>query len=677
MGRSGGWLRKFGVCILLGLAIAGAYANALDNDFVFDDFPLVVQNDAIPRAAADLSLIFSPGALGYRPFRTVSYVLDYRLSGLQERQFEAWIFHFSNLVYHWITACLVFFVALRLTNLLPADHTRQEGGRKDFNWLPAVFTALIWALHPVQTEAVTYISGRRDILTTLFFLCGFLAFLSWHEKRTLAGRLLCLGVLLVSYWLGVMSKEMGVTLPLVMFAYDVFREAPVSKVSFRSAYPVEFLKGAGRTLWQHKFLYGPMLLIGIYLVWYAALVILPTWAIPWYGGTIATNFLTVARIWTYYVFLLCAPVSLLADYTGLFPVTLSIVDPLSWLALLFLVSLGLLMLMVLRLSLLVAFGMAWVAITLLPVSHIIPYPEMMAEHYLYLPSVGFCLLVGIGMARIVENRAEQRWITLCGYVPIFVLILTAAYVAVRAPSGIIDSLQREVFSSVATLGFYLIALFLIVIGRFRATHGEVQGGWSARSLVMGVGVLSLLLTFYTVRTTIRNRDWRDALTFYTKMVEDNRLSCRARLGFGYVADQSGLARMAISHYARAIELCPGDPRLYTNMGAAYQKMKMLGPAREAYEESVRLQPHSSQVWNNLGFLYIEMGEFWQALEALQKAERFSHGQDPAVYANLGIMYEIQEQFDQALTAYQKALKLSPLNEVFQDKVESMRHKTTL
>ncbi len=663
-------MRRFGVFCLLAIAIAGAYANALENGFVFDDFSLVVNNAALPRIAADPSLVLTPKALGYRPVRTLSYVVDYHLSGVQGGQLDAWFFHLNNIVYHWLTACVVFLIALRLTNIRTHVGGTQAEGEEGMRWQPAVFTALLWALHPLQVETVTYISGRRDILTTLFFLCGFWAFLGWREQRTVGKRIACFLAIVLSYVLGVASKEMALTLPLVMLGYDGLRASQVQGVSFGPRYMGEVVRGIGRGIGQHKFLYGPLLLLGVYFAWYAAFVILPTWAIPWYGGGVVTNFLTVARIWVYYLFLLCAPIHLLADYTGAFPITLSAFDPLSWLAVGFLLSLGLMVLVALRFSSVVAFALAWVAMTLLPVSHIIPHPEVMAEHYLYLPSVGFCLLVGLGFAHVTQNQTENRWISMLGYGTFSVLVLAGLYVAVMSYGETTAALKRELALSVYALGFYLV----VIVGGVWLTNWRREKRGPIVFGALGASALAVLLAFYTVRTVTRNRDWRDDLSFYAKMVEDNPISCRARLGLGYVADRSGLARMAIAHYRRGIRLCPGDPRLHTNVGAAYQKLKMLRPAKQAYQEALRLQPNSSVSWNNLGFLYIETGEFAQAHEALQKAEQLSAGQDLAVYANLGIMHEMQGQYAQALAAYQKGLQLAPEADFYRQKVEVMREQ---
>src|SRR5215510_12367066 len=403
-------MRKLVVVLLLAVAIGGVYYNALSNGFVFDDYLLVVEHAAIPRVASDPLLALSPSVVGYRPLRTLSYVLDYRIGGMQP-----WIFHLINLVYHWVTACLVFFVTLRLIaglagapDLIADERTPTTRFQLvDSHLRTALFATVLWALHPVQTDAVTYISGRRDVLTGLFFFLGLYAFLRFRAQPAKmlspwrrAGWLL---LVFLAYGLGLLSKEMAVTLPLVMLCYDSVRAVKLQKVRFGWGYIAELSRGVKRAVGEQKSLYLPLLVGGVCFSWYAAFVILPTWRVGWYGGSIGTNFLTVARIWVYYLYLLLWPARLLADYTGAFAVTRSLFDPwalaaVSLLLVLFVVTLG-----TLRYSRLAAFSALWIPITLLPVSHIIPHPEMMAEHYLYIPSFGFCLLVALGLTRLTKG----------------------------------------------------------------------------------------------------------------------------------------------------------------------------------------------------------------------------------------------------------------------------------
>ncbi|HKA56966.1 MAG TPA: tetratricopeptide repeat protein [Candidatus Binatia bacterium] len=607
-------MKKLIVALLLAGAIGGVYYNALGNGFVFDDYLVLVNHPTIPRIVANPRLALVPAVVGYRPLRTLSYALDYRLGGMQP-----WVFHLGNLVYHWITACLVFLVALRLVAgcQAPVAGPSDRGlGTADPGLRTALFAAFLWALHPIQTDAVTYISGRRDILTGLFFFLGLYAFLRlrsagpglWAGRRWFWG-----GAAFLAYFLGMLSKEMAVTLPLVMLCFDYVREVRLRGVRFGWGY-VRELGGAGvRTVWHHKYLYLPLLLAGACFVWYAAFVVLPSWRVSWYGGTITANFLTVARVWVYYLYLLIWPVPLLADYTGAFAVSRSLHDPwvlqaLGLLLVLFLVILG-----TFRYSRMAAFAGLWIVITLLPVSHIIPHPEMMAEHYLYIPSFGFCLLVALALARLTANL------------------------------------------------------------KFRASSlkPQVSSLWKP---ALGYGLLVTLLTFYAVRTVVRNRDWRDELTFYTRLVGNNPYSARARLGLGLIYDRSGLPRMAITHYLIGLQLSPRDPRLLNNIGAAYQKLGELEDAEKAYLLSLKVDPHNSKTLNNLGFLNIEKAQFERAHSYLEQAEKLSQGRDSAVYANFGLVYEAQGKLPESLKAFRTARALNPADEVLSQKIEEVEKK---
>ena len=676
------WLSKGSIFFLLGFCIAATYGSVVGHDFVFDDFPLLVQDPAVPAVANDPSIMFEPGVLGYRPVRTLSYAVDFAIAQALGFPIGPPVFHISNLIYHWMTACAVFLLAFRLSNTLPSQQPRPtkmasiDGSA--VRWLPAVVISILWAMHPVHTESVTYISGRRDILTTLFFVLGFLSFLRWRDQNDWYRRCFSICGVWVFYGLGVASKEMAITLPLVMFAYDFFQEAVPRKAKepLDIRYIVFLFRAVVRTVWKHKFLYIPFAVAGLYAAWQITFVTLPTWAIPWHGGSMANNFLTTGRIWVYYIYLLCAPVMLLADYSGYFSVSSSILEPQAWASIFLLTALALGMLLAARFSWLIAFGIAWFGVTLLPVSHIIPYPEMVAEHYLYLPSIGFMLVFGTGLSNIIDDRlAHHPWrAVLATSVP--VLVLAGACAKVLWDGSFLTWIEWENLVRPVVYSF-LPGLILVVAlegGRVKRWIGLPRPKGISAPVVFAYGFLLFLVTFYTVRTTVRNEDWRDDHTFYSKMIQDNRRSCRARLGFGTAADKMGMPHMAISQYSVALTLCPNDYRLLVNIGAAYQKAKMLPQAKAAYDEVLKTKPNDANTWNNLGFLYTEQGEFNKASEALSKAEQWSGGRDPAVYANWGFLYEVQQRFDEALASYEKALTMVPTNKVFQSKVDRIRRE---
>ena len=117
-------MKKLLVCLVLAGAIGVAYYSALGNDFVFDDYLLVVESPVVRSSQPLAHFLASPTSLGYRPFRNLSYLLDVRAGGMQP-----WVFRLSNLLYHWLAACFVFLIALRLTNSRPGIQSQAVAAR--------------------------------------------------------------------------------------------------------------------------------------------------------------------------------------------------------------------------------------------------------------------------------------------------------------------------------------------------------------------------------------------------------------------------------------------------------------------------------------------------------------------------------------------------------------------
>ncbi len=319
----------------------------------------------------------------------LSYRVDYAIGGMDPR-----VFHLSNLVYHAITVLLV------------CGTLRVSGASLG----AAAAGALLFAVHPVQTDAVTYAAGRRDILCGLFFAAGFLAYLRFRRD----GRLTALWLAAVAYGLAILAKEMAVTLPLVCLAYDRWnrrREAAGLSVPGRPTRAAGDA-GGGRPAMRSRYLGWAALLAGVgVLVFapiYGQLLMRVLESTPWHGGSIGSNFATVARVWVHYLSLVVWPARLTADYSsGAFPVSSSALDPRALMSLAVLAIVAVLAWRSWRRGGSLGFGAAFAAVTLLPVSHIIPYVELLAEHYLYLPMIGVAFVIA-GVVDAAAAYAPER-----------------------------------------------------------------------------------------------------------------------------------------------------------------------------------------------------------------------------------------------------------------------------
>src|SRR3989339_1229668 len=186
------------------LAVVGlTYFNSLSNPFIFDDRHTIVENNYIKHRET-LSNLFTnkvtsfPIAKGmWRPLLMLSFAFNYFISGLSPHSY-----HLINILLHFLNAVLLYL--LLETFLKELSFGRRLG------------LTLIFCLHPINTEAVTYISSRSVTMCAFFILSGFYCYIRWrHDRKT---RFYILS--LVSYTFALMTKEIALILPILIAAYE-------------------------------------------------------------------------------------------------------------------------------------------------------------------------------------------------------------------------------------------------------------------------------------------------------------------------------------------------------------------------------------------------------------------------------------------------------------------------
>ena len=264
--------------LLILWAIVGlVYANALGNGFVFDDASLVIKVYSSREPWDFLAILHDPwGNIQGRPLRNLTYDLDYSLGGLNPR-----IYHLFNIVFHALNTALVYQLARRLL----------RGG-----W-PAFVTAILFAVHPIQTEAVTNISGRKDLLATLFYLLAFSAFTRYCALPR-AGSLV---LTLLPFLLGLMSKESAVTFPVACLFYEVIYRTRPPEGRPASALARGAWQGIRAALSRHRVVY--LILFGMAAAssGYALLIVRESQRQAYWGGSIWLTMLTMARAFLHYL----------------------------------------------------------------------------------------------------------------------------------------------------------------------------------------------------------------------------------------------------------------------------------------------------------------------------------------------------------------------------------------
>lgn len=355
------------ILLLIGLTFL-AYASSFTNDFVWDDNFYILRNESI-RSASHLGEIFTKN-LGYgagsrndfyRPLQELTFLADYHLYGL-----APWGYHLTNTLLHALVAIGVFLIIMQIFG----------------NRAYARITSILFAIHPIQTEAVTYIAGRADSLYVIFFLISMSFFIAYTEKKTMPHMAISLG----SFILALLSKEIAFILPAYLLAYLVF-----SKKKDRLATLIPYV-----------------LVVGLYILARSTLLNFG-YESP---ETIERATPLLMRLATFtrsvfiYLGLLILPVGLhmQRDMT----VTHSLLEIDAMLAIAGLIIIGLTAYRCREKEPVITFGIVWFFLGLLPVSNIYPINAFAAEHWVYLSSVGFFLVLAAGFERIVIHARQTR-----------------------------------------------------------------------------------------------------------------------------------------------------------------------------------------------------------------------------------------------------------------------------
>jgi len=368
-------LIAFGIIAAL---ILIAYSNTFKADFHFDDNPAIVENYGIKQINWDN---FVNTFNGTRPVISWSLMLNYKLSGLNV---VGW--HVFNIAVHVFNSIFVYLLVL-WTLTLPALRNRYAHRAPRI----ALFCALLFGLHPIQTESVTYIISRTELIATFFYLATFLFFIK--GVLTKKGMYTFAAFVMAVFAMG--SKEWAVTLTAMLILYDYLF---LSDSSF---------KAVMSRLGQH-------LLIAC--SWGLLIYTMSSTKMSGAGfGVVGTNNITpwsylltsMNVLWTY-LRILILPINQNLDYGYRWSRTLfefpTILSALGHVC----VVVAAFWLYRAKKWTLIPYGVAWFYITLSPTQSFVPILDVIFEHRVYLPSIGFFLVFTAAFEGLFDRLAQRE-----------------------------------------------------------------------------------------------------------------------------------------------------------------------------------------------------------------------------------------------------------------------------
>ncbi len=562
--------RLHGPYFLIYLALAFLlYLRSLGNAFVFDDSLYVLENHLIKHldfaAVRDIFTTFYKW--DYLPLTLLSFGFDYFLFGLNPAGY-----HVTNILLH---GCNVF-----LIHLIVYELSRSR-------WM-ALGTALLFLVHPVHVESVAWISERKNVLS-LFFL--FLSFYSYLKRE---GR----GISLLFFILACLSKSSVVIFPLLLVLYQVSYRQKAFLSGVLHALPYFLIAAAftGVTLLSHS-MHGTVqahpennplyTLFSMLVVFkeYLKTLLFPIHLNVWYPNRVHTT-------------LLQPEVLLSGLILGVYLFGTAIAY---------------------RKDKRVFFGLAWFAVSLLPVSHIVPFPQMMADRFLYIPSFGLFFAACLGIRYLWERRQVVRralplaaglmLVSLAALslhrIPVFANDLTLwrdsvsknenntfaqmhlgfSYLGAGQTGPALDALRRAAaIEPDNTKALRIVAL----IHEKNGNHGKAEAVY--RDLIAKAPQSPAHPTSLGVLKGNHGKR-EEAFTLFDKALSLDPDFALAHFNRAVFRFQAGRTRQSLNSYRKAAELAPYSAPFHFQLGMFYRKV--VGDAdlgRRHLEKSLRLNP---------------------------------------------------------------------------------------
>lgn len=569
-----------GLIIILGIL---CYANSFSNPFIWDDHSLVVNNPYIKDVRLVKNIFTKDIAYGtqssnfYRPIQSLSFELDYYLWGL-----NPFGFHLSNLLLH-IAAAIAIFLTFSLLFT----------GAK---FIPLI-TALLFVSHPIQTEAVTYISGRADSLATLFMFLAILFYLKYSRNH----KIISITAAIVSFIFAILSKEMALILPFLILLCDI--SFSNDKIRLRDKVKTHYL---------------PFALVAVaYIGLRATLLNFLDHPLFLSSTSLGLRILTAAKTFIAYLRLLILPFNLHMERS--MPFVSSIADKGVWPSLLLLTLMIALIVRSYKRSRISFFAGTWFFLALLPVSNLVPLNANMAEHWLYLPSLGLLLLIALAAQKLLEKGKLLKVVTV-----VLLLGLLTFYSSLTIKRNR-DWQDPEIF--------------------FKST---------LRSAPQSVEAHNCLGVVY-----IQQKKIKLAINEFKQAIHADPYNYKSYGNLGSALHEQQKYGLAISVYKKAIKLNPDIAGLYNNLGNVYIDNKNWQEAHKMFKQALGLYPEFALAFTNLGRVYYSIGKIDLAVQMHKKAIKLQPSLPPAHY-NLAIAYQEQKKYDLTIEEYKKVISLDPM-----------------
>ncbi len=625
--------KYFGLTVLL-IVMTGllGYANSFRAPFHFDDQLVIVENYLI-KSLNHLDWLFY-----YDPSRFLthlSFALNFHFGRLDVAGY-----HTVNFILHIGIAVLIY-VLMHCTVSLAGGLRRYSA--QDIQ-LILLFAVLIFTVHPLQTQAVTYIAQRATLLASLFYVGSLLLYIFSRSKDDFHLYAAAAAMML----LGIFTKPIIATLPLALILYEV------CFLHFRK----DFRDGTSRASWQDRM----KVLLGLVPFFLMALMV-PLFIMAWKFKAIdAARYLDITRetqsltrpeylftqfnVLMTYGRLLFFPVHQSLDYA--YPISRSFFSFPTWLSFSVLAAVLGMGVYFFRRQRLIAFCIFWMAVVLSLESSIFPIADVINEHRMYLALAGFALLLSFALRHFLKPREVYMGV---------MIVIVAALTLLTFQRNIVWGDRVGMLLDIAAKAPEKPRIFnnLGIAYAAREQWEESEKAY-LRAIELNPDYAHPRNNLANVYFKLGRLDESEAQL--KKAVEIEPDYAGAYYNLGNLAWARGQAEEAQQYYAESIRLSPSFVLALVAYAKTCRFLKDYQRSEFILYLAQSIDPTHESVYINLGDLYLTVGEYEMALRQFQIALRYTD--QPAVLLNnIGNIYDIFRDYEQAELMYKEAMWRDP------------------
>ncbi len=625
------------------LCAALPYLNTLLNGFVYDDNRQVLDNPYLK------SFHFLPQVFGttvwsfvgmqgvsnyYRPIMTLGYALCYHLFGPL-----AYGFHLVNVCLHVGVVILVFLVARRLFN----DRAL------------AFFAACLFAIHPIHTEAVAWVAAVTTLDVTFFYLLTFWLLLKLACPRGEVSPWIKLAAV-VSFALTIFSKEQALTFPLLAMIYEHFFRGDRAETTFRQKvrrYGDFWLMDLAYVLFriEHLGAFAPQIQLS---------------RLGWYSSV-----LSALALVGQYLGKLFWPVQLCAYYV--FQKGTSVFEPRVLAGIAALAACAIVFALLFQRNRVASFGFLWFFITLSPVLDIRYLAgNVFAERYLYLPSVGFCWLVGWAGVKLWRaiGPCHSTWRRGLVATSCALGLLLAARVVARNRDWRTDVALYSQTLKVSPRATNIRENLGVVAWN----HGRIDEAEKQWSLALKLNPNSPITFSNLGLVYAKRKEYQKAEHYFREAMLHKPDYTDPHLNLGSLMMDLGRVEEAERQLRAAVALSPLVPSCHNKLGKLYLKERRLAEAAEQFSQSVRAAPNF-EGYDGLGDVYLEQRDVSRAEQAYAAAGRINP-YDSRAHFGLARIAVSAGRRRVALAEYARGFETDPNNQEAKSAVQVLKGSVT-